>query len=300
MPADLPETTFAVHVDCDNLWIYEDEYGFALSERQDLIYTQALPALLDIFVRWRIPATFFVIGSELRRKSCADFCRRAVAEGHRIANHSFSHRVDFSRLAPEQKRQEIVACHEAISVATGQQPRGFRAPAYHIDEDIISTLTEYGYTYDSSILPGPAGLMIKAYMVLIGQGGNGKSFGPWTSIFASRRPHLIEASGGERVWEFPIATFPVLRFPIHSTFIYRFGEGYLRAALRALQAIRGHHIYLLHAIDCLDHPSPGDFKGLVIPLRTTFSDRLGFLDALGALLHGRVVLTEDVAARPSS
>ena len=47
MSAAVPECTFAVHVDCDNLWIYETEFGIPLSDHQDLIYTQALPALLD-------------------------------------------------------------------------------------------------------------------------------------------------------------------------------------------------------------------------------------------------------------
>jgi peptidoglycan-N-acetylglucosamine deacetylase len=294
MSAAAAESTFAVHVDCDNLWIYETEFGVPLSDHQDLIYTQALPTLLDVFARWNIHATFFVIGNELQRTSCVEFCRAAVARGHRLGNHSFSHRVDFARLPASEKRQEIIDADQAIRDATGHKPIGFRSPGYHIDRDIIATLIDSGYRYDSSILPGPAGLLMKVYMTMIGRGGNGKSFGPWTSVFASQRPHPVDA--GARVWEFPIATFPRWRMPIHSTFVYRFGESLLDGAIARLKQTPGHHIYLLHAIDGLDYPSPGGLEKLVIPLQRTLSERRAFLDRLGALIEGRVALTEDVAA----
>lgn len=295
MSAAVAESTFAVHVDCDNLWIYETEYGVPLSDHQDLIYTQALPTLLDIFARWNIHATFFVVGKELERASCVEFCRSALARGHRLGNHSFSHRVDYSRLSASEKRQEIVSTDRAIQEATGHKPIGFRSPGYHVDRVGIATLVDSGYRYDSSILPGPAGLMMKVYMTMIGRGGNGKSFGPWTSVFASQRPRLIE---GTRIWEFPIATFPRWRLPIHSTFVYRFGQGLLDAAIARLKQTPGHHIYLLHAIDGLDHPSPGALGKLVIPLRRTLAERRQFLDRLGSLIEGRVVLTDDIAAAP--
>jgi len=293
MSEAVPESTFAVHVDCDNLWIYETEYGVPLSDHQDLIYTQALPTLLDIFARWNIRATFFVVGKELQRTSCVEFCRAAVAGGHRLGNHSFSHRVNFSRLSASGKRDEIVNADQAIQEATGHKPTGFRSPGYQVDRDIIATLIEGGYRYDSSILPGPAGVMMKIYMTMIGRGRNGKSFGPWTAIFASQQAHPI---GDGRIWEFPIATLPGWRLPIHSTFVYRFGVRLLDAAIARLKRTPGHHIYLLHAIDGLDHPSPGELGRLVIPLRSTLSERRQILNRLGSLIEGRVALTEEIAA----
>lgn len=288
------EPTFAVHVDCDNLWVYEAEYGLTPSKDQDLVYRQALPALMEIFARWQIRATFFVIGSELARQSCLKFCCSALAAGHRIANHSFSHAVNFAELDAARKRQEIAAADQAIIEATGQKPIGFRAPGYHVDAGLIGVLRAAGYRYDSSSLPGPGGMLMRAYMTLIGRGGNRKSFGPWTAIFARQQPYAIGNNGAHPLWEFPIATFPLLRLPIHSTFIYRFGHGYLSSALRFLKRVPGHHVYLLHAIDGLDHPAPERFLGRIIPMKLTFAQRRDFLDALGSHLQGRVVLTEDV------
>ena len=162
-----------------------------------------------------------------------------------------------------------------------------------MDRDIIATLTDGGYSYDSSILPGPAGLMMKVYMTMIGRGGNGKSFGPWTSIFASQRPARIDGTG---IWEFPIATLPALAMadPFHVCVPVR--RRLLDAAIARLKRNPGHHVYQLHAIDGLDHPSPGALAKLVIPLQRTFSERREFLHRLGSLIEGRVELTEEIVA----
>lgn len=288
-------STFAVHVDCDNLWIYETEYGIPLSDHQDLLYAQALPAMLDIFARWNIRATFFVIGSELKRKSCVDFCRASIAAGHRIANHTFNHRIDFPRLDAQQKRAEIANAHEAITQSTGQKPIGFRAPAYHVDGDIIRILTDLGYRYDSSSLPGPSNILMKAYMTSVGRAKD-KSFGPWTAMFARQRAYRLDENATPSLWEFPIATSPLLRLPIHSTFVFKLGNRYFDNAIRRLTRQPGHHVYLLHAIDAIKHPCPERFLGKVVPLNLTFDERCDYLNRLGSRLRGRVVLTEELAA----
>ena len=292
-PAD---ASFAIHIDCDNLWIYETEFAVPTSERQDLIFSQALPNLLDRFSRWKIKATFFVVGRDLQRHSCVAFCKRALSEGHRIANHTLSHRVDFSRLDEAEKLREIEAGHAAIVAATGTSPVGFRAPGYHVDAAIISSLARLGYQYDSSVLPGPTGYLIKAYMLARGQGAKGKSFGSWRSLFASSSPCRLAVSKDRHLMEYPIATFPYVRLAIHSTFVYSFGLEYLRKAVSLLSRTPGHHIYLLHAIDGLDHPAPEEFGGRLVPLAKSFAQRMEILEEIGRLLSGRVVLTEDVAS----
>jgi peptidoglycan/xylan/chitin deacetylase (PgdA/CDA1 family) len=289
------DASFAIHIDCDNLWIYETEFAVPISDRQDLIFLQALPNLLDRFSRWGIKATFFVVGCDLQRQSCVTFCKRALFEGHRIANHTLSHRVDFSRLNEREKLHEIEAGHAAIVAATGTAPVGFRAPGYHVDAVIIRSLARLGYQYDSSVLPGPAGYLIKAHMLARGQGAKGKSFGSWKSLFATSSPRRLAVSGHRTLMQYPVATFPYARLPIHSTFIYSFGLEYLRKAISLLSRTPGHHIYLLHAVDGLDHPAPEEFGGRLVPLTKSFAQRMKILEEIGQLLSARVVLTEDVA-----
>jgi hypothetical protein len=121
-----------------------------------------------------------------------------------------------------------------------------------------------------------------------------------SSIFSRQSPHRIGNAANGPLWEVPIATFPFLRMPIHSTFVYKFGEGYLKSALRLLKQTPGHHIYLLHAIDGLDDPRGDRFHGQVIPLQLTFAQRRDFLNGLGELIEGRVALTEDVVGALSA
>ena len=295
LPGSLVDTSFAVHVDCDNLWIYETEFAVPISDRQDLIFSQALPDLLDRFESWNIKATFFVVGRDLQRESCVAFCKRALSEGHRLANHTFSHRVDFSRLDEREKLDEIEAGHDAIVAATGTSPVGFRAPGYHVDAATIRSLARLGYQYDSSVLPGPTGYLIKAYMLARGQGAKGKSFGSWRSLFATSSARRLALSADSTLMQYPVATFPYVRLPIHSTFVYSFGLEYLRRAIGLLERTPGHHVYLLHAIDGLDHPAPEEFAGRLLPLTKSFAQRMKILEEIGLLLSARVVLTEDVA-----
>jgi peptidoglycan/xylan/chitin deacetylase (PgdA/CDA1 family) len=49
--------------------------------------------VLDLLAERSLPATFFVIGNQLRRPGGVDVARRAIAEGHRIGHHTMTHSV---------------------------------------------------------------------------------------------------------------------------------------------------------------------------------------------------------------
>jgi len=84
------------------------------------------PRLLEILRRSKVQATFFVIGREAER--CPELLRRAVADGHLIANHTYSHPALFCFLTPRRLRFEIERGQEAIERICGQRPRYFRSP----------------------------------------------------------------------------------------------------------------------------------------------------------------------------
>lgn len=83
------------------------------------------PRLLDILARDGVQATFFVIGKNV--ESYPGVAQRIVAEGHEIANHSWSH-PDLMLLSEERVMQEVKRCQEAIEDATGRQAVLFRPP----------------------------------------------------------------------------------------------------------------------------------------------------------------------------
>jgi peptidoglycan/xylan/chitin deacetylase (PgdA/CDA1 family) len=84
------------------------------------------PRLLEILRKSKVQATFFVIGREAERYP--ELLQRAVADGHLIANHTYSHPSLFCFLTPWRLRDEIGKGQEAIQKICGQRPRYFRSP----------------------------------------------------------------------------------------------------------------------------------------------------------------------------
>jgi peptidoglycan-N-acetylglucosamine deacetylase len=277
-------TTFAVHVDCDPLWIYEREYGITLANH-DAIYVQALPDLLALFRALGIRATFFVIGRELDNARCREFCRRVLAEGHTLANHSFTHATNFAQLDGPAQAAEIRQTHTRL-IEIGANPKGYRSPGYFFSPAIGATLNELGYRYDGSILPGPASLLMAVYMRTVGKARD-KSFGVNRNLFASR---AIGNLGG-RLRSVPIAVMPFLRMPVHTTFAYQFGQRYLEAGMAMLRRSSGHHVLLFHAIDLLDQD---DTKSPVIPLRRSRDVRFSIVKGMLEPIAEDIVLTERI------
>lgn len=83
------------------------------------------PRVLDVLAEAGVRATFFTIGREARR--FPELVRRAAAEGHEIANHSFSHRHPWL-VSERTARAEVRECAEVLSDVLGMRPRFFRPP----------------------------------------------------------------------------------------------------------------------------------------------------------------------------
>jgi peptidoglycan/xylan/chitin deacetylase (PgdA/CDA1 family) len=83
------------------------------------------PALLDALKQNAMKATFSVIGKNVEANP--DLARRIVAEGHEIANQTWSH-PDMAALSPEQILEEVNRADEVIFKVTGVHPKYFRPP----------------------------------------------------------------------------------------------------------------------------------------------------------------------------
>lgn len=84
------------------------------------------PKLLDLLREKNVKATFFVVGN--RADQHPEVVRRAWAEGHLIANHTWSHRNLFCFLTPSRLRAEIERGTESVRRICGFRPRLFRSP----------------------------------------------------------------------------------------------------------------------------------------------------------------------------
>jgi cellulose synthase/poly-beta-1,6-N-acetylglucosamine synthase-like glycosyltransferase/peptidoglycan/xylan/chitin deacetylase (PgdA/CDA1 family) len=83
------------------------------------------PRILDVLGRHHVPATFFVVGTQVARNPA--IARRMVREGHELGGHTFTH-PDLTGLASWRRRAEYAQTEMAISHTTGKGTRLLRLP----------------------------------------------------------------------------------------------------------------------------------------------------------------------------
>ena len=73
------------------------------------------PRILDVLARLGVHASFFVVGQQLAKPGAREIAERALAEGHWIGNHTYSHAVPLGQdTGPEAVAREIVQTQELM------------------------------------------------------------------------------------------------------------------------------------------------------------------------------------------
>lgn len=262
-----------LQVDVDDLWVYYESIGLRTPpEAPALAFTQGIPRLLDQFDRFDMRCTFFVCGRDLPAQAAV--VHEIVQRGHEVANHSATHRNGYARLNPAELRTDIKEAGDRIAQATGRPPVGFKAPGFSFNPALPEILAELGYLYDSSLLPTFYAPVLRLLQGALSRGHvDPTHYGravygfaplrPWrlrTTHRAPRTAHHRGRSSGQslgNVCEAPVTTVPLLRLPMHSTFVLAaaglaagrplFDMGLALARLRRVPLN-----YLLHAADVLD------------------------------------------------
>ena len=83
------------------------------------------PKLLDLLEKYNAKATFFVIGRFVRE--CPSLVKEIAARGHVIGNHTETHPM-LALLGPQETREELERCSDAILHAVWAKPVFFRPP----------------------------------------------------------------------------------------------------------------------------------------------------------------------------
>lgn len=81
--------------------------------------------MLDVLAAHETPATFFLVGEQVRRNP--SLAHEIQAAGHRIGLHCHRHR-NLLRLAPWQVCEDMTKARQAIEEATGSTPALYRPP----------------------------------------------------------------------------------------------------------------------------------------------------------------------------
>jgi len=102
------------------------------------------PRLLDMLKQRNIKATFFVVGTNSRPMPGPSSVAIA-AEGHEIANHTWTH-ANITTLSTDALRRELKDSSAAIVTATGTAPTLFRPPYGATSANIKALIkSEFGF-----------------------------------------------------------------------------------------------------------------------------------------------------------
>jgi len=205
---------------------FDVESDFSLDRSFNNI-KDSLPRITNVLNEERIKSTFFVNGKVLEKFKGEVL---DLLKGHEISSHGYNHkRLDkLNRLDIENE----VRKSKIIFSEYGLEPLGFRAPKLCINEKVLDAVSNY-YRYDSSIVPSAIPFR-------------------YFNLFEKRIPHRIK----EDFIEIPIGTINILRVPTVSSWIFNFGESYIK--LLELLGCSENLVIIFHTFDFVNYKKPVD------------------------------------------
>ncbi len=123
---------------------------------KNIIEDQVLEAtdrILKLLNKYDTKVTFFVLGRLAEKYP--DYIKMLHENGHEIGSHTYSHTTLY-KLGRQNFEEEINLSTAIIKSITGEQPLGFRAPSFSLNQSTIwamEVIEKHGYLYDSSIFP---------------------------------------------------------------------------------------------------------------------------------------------------
>jgi peptidoglycan/xylan/chitin deacetylase (PgdA/CDA1 family) len=114
----------------DAYWINQTAYDATGTER-----------LLELLADAGVAGTFCWVGRVAEERP--DLVRRAVAEGHEIALHSWDHRA-YNGMSGDEQRADVERTREALTAIAGTTPTGHKSPGWRYDAQTFPILQELG------------------------------------------------------------------------------------------------------------------------------------------------------------
>jgi peptidoglycan/xylan/chitin deacetylase (PgdA/CDA1 family) len=279
----------SLSLDLDNKWSYLKTHGDRGWESFPSYLDRVVPCCLDLLSELGLRITVFVVGQDAALAQNHSVLGSIAAAGHEIGNHSFHHEPWLHLYSPEQIDEEISAAEEAIEAATGCKPRGFRGPGYSQSPAVLDCLARRGYQYDASTLPTILGPLARAYYFCTARLSpeertqRRRLFGGWSEGLRPIRPYWWQFAGQSasaalekrRLLEIPVTTLPLLRVPIHFSYLLFLRQltrtaawSYWRLAMRLCRLTGVEPSLLLHPLDVLggdEEPDLGFFPAMGMP-----------------------------------
>jgi peptidoglycan-N-acetylglucosamine deacetylase len=179
---------------------------FVKNANKEMKVSRGIRKILDWLNENKTYATFFVVGEIL--EEIPELIDQIKENGHEIGFHTMTHKKLHEIKTKEKFEMEL----EKFRNIVGKDVKGFRAPTFSLDASTswaIDCLKEFGYSYDSSIVP------VKTKMYGLSK--------------AEIYPYKISSSSLEKhdskseIWEFPLMKTKILgkNIPVGGGFYLR-------------------------------------------------------------------------------
>lgn len=303
----------SLSIDLDNHWAYLKAMGDPGWRDYPSYLACVVPRILNVLKARGLEITIFVVGRDAQFACNRDALASISEARHRIGNHSLQHDIWLRRYTEQQVNAELAASESLLFDVTGQHPRGFRAPGFSLSEATLRVLARRGYKYDASVLPSFLGPLTRAYYLAMARLDRAERervkqlFGGWREGLLPLNPYCWRVDGGALI-EIPVTTFPVVRTPLHFTYVM-YLAGYSRAlarsyfscAIKLCRHMRVTPSILLHPLDFLggeEVTGVASFPGMRLNRPSKLSVLEDCLDTLQA--ERNVVSLDELAAIASA
>jgi hypothetical protein len=215
----------SISLDLDNQWSYMKIHGDLGWENYPSYFDIFVPHVLDILDELELKITFFIVGKDTESDDNRKYLKMITERGHEVGNHSYNHESWLQSYSYSEIEQEIIVAEEAIELATGQKPKGFRGPGFSWSNDLLKVLESRDYLFDASTLPtflGPLARMYyfsKSRLSKEEKKSRRELFGKFSEGFKKLKPYYFHLGDGRKIMEIPVTTMPIFKIPFHLSYL---------------------------------------------------------------------------------
>lgn len=271
-PVKIAKPIASLSLDLDNKWSYMKTHGDLGWELFPSYLDILVPRVLEFLKARDLTITFFVVGQDAALAKNHEAIGQIAAAGYEIGNHSFHHEPWLHLHAEAEIESEIASAEEHIERLTQRTPIGFRGPGYTCSPAILKVLKRRGYLYDASTLPTYLGPLARAYYFMKTKLPPEEKerrktlFGKWRDGRQPLTPYKWRVGTGTLI-EIPVTTMPLIKIPIHFSYIIYLSSfsmavalGYFQTAIKLCRARGVQPSLLMHPLDFLGAEDESDLS----------------------------------------